>query len=276
MTRRRPACRGRIAVLALPAALALVLAVAACSAAPGADQTGSPSTGTPGTSPVASQGTSPGASSAAGQGGGVVESADAAVAAIRARTPWFDGVGPKQAATIGQAAWWTAIPSTAGTPPASWSVTIVVGWGDCPSGCINRHQWRWTVASEGTVTFLSETGPALPADVEAQLAAAATSGGIGGHVTAGPVCPVQRLDDPTCDPRSVNGAVLLVKGADGTEVARFTTDASGLFRFALPAGSYRFEPQPVEGLMGSAKPASVDVVGGKLSIIPADYDTGIR
>jgi hypothetical protein len=250
MTRAPSPTHGPARWLVLAAALALVAVLAACtSSAPGATQ--GPSTGTAGT-------------------------ADAALAAIRARTPWFDGVGPKDANTIGQAAWWTATPSDAGTPPASWDVTIEVGWGDCPAGCIDRHQWHWTVTRDGTVTFRSETGPALPADQEAQLAAAATSSGIGGHATAGPVCPVERPNDPACDPRSVDGAVLLVKDSGGTEIARFTTDASGLFRFALPAGSYRFEPQPVSGLMGGAKPASVDVTDGKLSIVPADYDTGIR
>jgi len=36
------------------------------------------------------------------------------------------------------------------------------GWGDCPSGCINRHYWLFQVKFDGTVTFITSYGDPLP------------------------------------------------------------------------------------------------------------------
>ena len=38
------------------------------------------------------------------------------------------------------------------------------GYGDCPSGCINHHLWKFNVYSDGTVAFAGEEGP-LPKSV---------------------------------------------------------------------------------------------------------------
>jgi hypothetical protein len=235
----------------------------AMSPGPTVEASGGPSSATPGA-------TSPGFT-AAPSGPTTVNAAEAAVAAVQARTPWFDGVGPKNLTLIGQSAWWTAVPLAGG-----WNVTINVGWGDCPAGCIDHHQWRWRVAADGTVTFIGETGAAVPEEELARLATAATAAGVGGRVTASPVCPVQKVGDTSCDPRAVAGAVLLVKDQGGTEVARFTTDASGLYRIPLGPGTYTLEPQPAPGLMGTPPPLPVAVPAGALAIVPVAYDTGIR
>jgi hypothetical protein len=132
------------------------------------------------------------------------------------------------------------------------------------------------VAADGTVAFVSESGAAVPADQRASLAAAAMGSGIGGQVAAGPVCPVVRPGQSGCDDRPVSGAVLVVQGADGKEVARFTTDASGLYRIPLPAGSYTLVPQPVEGVLGTGGPQPAKVAEGRLLLVDIGYDTGIR
>lgn len=36
------------------------------------------------------------------------------------------------------------------------------GWGDCPSGCINRHYWLFQVKFDGTVEFIGSYGDPLP------------------------------------------------------------------------------------------------------------------
>ena len=36
------------------------------------------------------------------------------------------------------------------------------GWGDCPSGCINRHYWLFQVKFDGTVIFINNYGDSLP------------------------------------------------------------------------------------------------------------------
>jgi hypothetical protein len=162
------------------------------------------------------------------------------------------------------------------TPAGAWQVLITVGWGDCQAGCINRHVWTWQVTSAGTVSFAIETGPAVPDDQIAALAGAATTSGIGGRASAGPVCPVVKPGEQGCDPRSVQGAVLVIRDASGKEVARTTTDGSGLFRVAVAAGSYTVEPQAVEGLMGTAPAVQTVVQAGRLATVAIDYDTGIR
>ena len=90
--------------------------------------------------------------------------------------------------------------------------------------------------------------------------------GIGGVATAGPVCPVEK-NPPIrhVRPRPVEGAVLVVRDAAGTEVARTTTAADGTFFAELPAGFYVVTPQPAQGLLGTPGPQSVTVTDGATS-----------
>ncbi len=247
------------------AVVAVALGAAACTASGGSASppaAGSSASSSPSPAPAATGGAT--LNPAAG--------AAAAFDAVRARSPWFDGIGPKSATAIGQASWWEATAGGGG----SWRVAITVGWGDCPSGCVSRHVWRWAVGADGSVAFAGETGPAVPAGDLAALASAATSSGVGGQVGAGPTCPVVRPGQSGCDDRPVAGAVLVVRGAVGQELARFTTDASGLYRIALPAGAYTLAAQSVAGLLGTPAPISFHVAAGVLTVLPVTYDTGIR
>lgn len=44
----------------------------------------------------------------------------------------------------------------------AFEITYSRGWGDCPSGCIFRHHWRFMVLNYATATFLDESGDPLP------------------------------------------------------------------------------------------------------------------
>ena len=202
-----------------------------------------------------------------------VSTPQAAVEVVRARTPLFDGIGPLDASTIGQSEWWEA-PETKAKD--GFVVSFIIGWGDCQAGCIDRHTWIWTVMADGSVSFTGENGSPLTEGVLAARKAAATAIGVGGVVGAGPTCPVERPGDPACAPRMVSGAVLVVQDGTGKEIARFTTDASGLFRIALQPGDYTLVPQPVEGLMGGAQPVPFTVAAGAMTWADVSYDTGIR
>lgn len=252
---------GRVAAI-----LPLVLAAFVACSAPGA----------PGASgaPAASSGATGQASPSGGAtpAGSHVAAADAAFAAVRARSPWFDGIKPKNPDLIGQAAWWEAKPA----PDGKWAVTVSVGWGDCEAGCIDRHAWQWLVAADGGLTFQGESGSPLPVGAAPGLAATATASGIGGIVRAGPTCPVQRPGDSACADRAVPGAVLVIRDAGGAEAARFTTDGSGLFRVDLAPGDYTIEPQPVASAIGVAPTQRVTVAAGRLTLVDVSYDTGIR
>ncbi len=200
-----------------------------------------------------------------------VASAEDAFDAVRVVTPLFDGVGPRQDDAIGQAAWWTAT-----REGDTWSVAVSVGWGDCESGCIDRHEWTWRVTSEGSVDLIAEQGSPLVDEVVAELHADADAQGVGGIVVAGPICPVEQPGDPACAPRPVDGATLSIQDASGKEVARHTTDASGLYRIALAPGTYTLVPSAVEGYMGGASPATFDVLADAETWLTIGYDTGIR
>lgn len=112
---------------------------------------------------------------------------------------------------------------------------------------------------------------------------ACTTGGSGavevaGTAVAGPTCPVETASpDPACAARPVVGAEMVIRDATGNVVARASTDGDGDFRLTLPPGSYRVEPQPVEGLMGTADAFDLVVEAGEpIDDLQVAYDTGIR
>jgi hypothetical protein len=75
----------------------------------------------------------------------------------------------------------------------------------------------------------------------------------------------------------VAGAVLVIDDGSANPVARLTTGPDGAFSTQLPAGSYLLIPQPVEGLLGTARPISFMVAADQLAKdLRVEYDTGIR
>jgi len=84
-----------------------------------------------------------------------------------------------------------------------------------------------------------------------------------------------RPGDPACNDRPVPGATILIRDATGTVIAQVTTDANGRFQLAVPPGRYEVEPQPEQGLMGTAPKIDV-IVAGAFAIVSITYDTGIR
>jgi hypothetical protein len=190
------------------------------------------------------------------------DSADAAARLVVASDARFAGIGPLDPELIGQAAWYEAVADDDG-----WRVTIRIGWGDCPAGCISQHRWIYAVSRAGSVELLGEEGDPLP-----------DATGIRGVVVAGPVCPVEtEPPDPDCAPAPVEGAVLVVTDLAGNEVARATSDAEGRFAVELAPGAYHLVPQPVEGYMAAAEPIDVLVeAGAPPTEVALAYDTGIR
>jgi hypothetical protein len=204
---------------------------------------------------------------------------DAAAARVIASDARFAGIGPRDPNVSGRCCWYSTVPLADG----SFQVAIEIGWGDCPAGCMNKHDWLYMVGPDGTVTLAREGGPEVPAGVGGVGGNATASGfddlpagpGIAGQALAGPTCPVVQPADPACTDRPVPGATILIRDEQRTVVAQLETDESGRFRIVLPPGAYRLEPQPVQGLMGTA-PAIEVTVGGTFQIVQIAYDTGIR
>ena len=117
---------------------ALLLVLAACSAA------GAPSSASPPPSPSQPAVTSP----------------EEALARVQAAHPEFAGLGPLDPELIGACCW-----SEAKAVDGGYQVVFTVGWGDCPAGCINRHQWTFAVAPDGQVGLIGEQGPEVPAGI---------------------------------------------------------------------------------------------------------------
>jgi carboxypeptidase family protein len=206
--------------------------------------------------------------------GGRVDSAAAAAARVLAANPQFAGIGPLNNDMIGQCCWYQVTEA-----PGGYQVTIHVGWGDCPAGCIDKHEWTYLVsAADGVVSLIGETGPPVPAGVPGAVGASGGPGpsGIAGKAVAGPVCPVVRANDPNCDPRPIPDAVVVVRSLDGTEVARTRTDASGNFQVALPPGSYTVGGEQTSGFPIPPSPVAVSVVANTQTDVQLLFDTGIR
>ncbi len=201
---------------------------------------------------------------------GDITTPEAAAAVVLALDPRFAGIRPSDPNVIGACCSWSAVPAAGG----AWTVTLEIGWGDCPAGCINRHQWVFEVAKTGTVSLVSEAGPPVPAGVGGGGDGTGPSG-FRGHALAGPTCPVVRPNDPACADRPIAGATIHVLDSTGTEIGRLVTDVSGAFALSVPAGSYQLVAEPVEGVMHPPAPVTVEV-GSGVSEIDLSYDTGIR
>jgi hypothetical protein len=216
-----------------------------------------------------------------------VNSADGAVAAVLGANPRFGNLHPLDPNAIGQCCGYRVTSTADG-----WLVTVEVGWGDCPAGCIDRHSWVFSVDRSGGVVLQKESGPSVPAGLPGSGAGGTTAGspppeasagtggptttqGIIGRVTAGPTCPVVRPSDPACDERPIAGVAIHIKASDGTEVATLTADADGRFAVDLEPGAYVVAADPVPGMMNGPDPLPVTVPVGTATA-QLTYDTGIR
>lgn len=197
---------------------------------------------------------------------------EGAWAAVLASEPRFAGIPPNDPEVIGRSSWYQIHP---GSEVGTFVVTIVVGWGDCQAGCIERHTWTIEVSSDATITILAEDGPTIPPGRLTEVRDALT--GIRIVATAGPVCPVeQNPPDPACAPRAVSGAPITVRADDGSVAAEAVTGLDGTVVIALHAGSYTVESGAVEGLIGTPAPTTVSVDEGAVETVDIAFDTGIR
>jgi hypothetical protein len=200
---------------------------------------------------------------------GAVTSAAQAAALVMASDPNFASLAPANPDLIGGCCSYEADDA-----PPGYQVTITIGWGDCPAGCINHHTWQFHVDLDGTISLVSQQGDEPPPvnPVGGQQPATVTV-----NMRAGPVCPVVAVPPkPGCEPRPVANASVVLRSPTGAELATATSNEQGEIGFQLPPGAYYIEPQPVEGLMGTAQPLAFSVVAGETLEINVDYDTGIR
>jgi hypothetical protein len=101
-----------------------------------------------------------------------------------------------------------------------------------------------------------------------------------GTVTAGPVCPVERASpDPSCAPRPVSGAVIVITDATtGGEAGRTSTAPDGSYAIVVPAtGTFVLTALPVRGLVKAPAPVTITLsFPSQHERVDLTYDTGIR
>jgi hypothetical protein len=88
----------------------------------------------------------------------VVSSPEQAAALVTAVDPIFANVAKKDLDMIGQCCFYEAKAVDNG-----YQVDVEMGWGDCPSGCINKHHWTFSVSPAGKVELVGQTGDPVPA-----------------------------------------------------------------------------------------------------------------
>ena len=94
-----------------------------------------------------------------------------------------------------------------------------------------------------------------------------------GLVSAGPTCPVQRVDEP-CPARPVD-AEIEAQGADGKTKATTHTDSTGHYTLRLEPGSYMLVA--VTGnVFPRCPPVALVVTGEAPAQVDISCDTGIR
>ena len=192
-----------------------------------------------------------------------------AAAVVFASDPKFSSVTQAKPGAIGQAVSYQASQGGDG-----FTVSITMGSGDCLAGCINQHTWNYSVSGAGAVTLVSEQGDPVEAAIDHGSGDPAT---VAIRLVAGPVCPVERNPpDPSCAPRPVPNADVIVRDPSGQEVAQGMSDAQGSMTLSLPGGAYYVEASAAQGLMRVPEPQAFSVPGGRTASIVMEYDTGIR
>jgi hypothetical protein len=104
-----------------------------------------------------------------------------------------------------------------------------------------------------------------------------SDGGIEGKVVKGPMCPVERIDQP-CPDKPLEADIEIQGPDDQDNKLRIRSGKDGRFRIALAPGNYKLTPMaPNPGAPPRAPgPQSVTVESGKYTQVTIKYDSGIR
>jgi hypothetical protein len=100
-----------------------------------------------------------------------------------------------------------------------------------------------------------------------------------GHVTIGPLVPVQRegVPDPTPAPEVYTARQIVIFSANGRiEIARADINPQGNYSIELPAGDYTVDINRLGIDFAAGFPATVNIHPGRTTVLDVDIDTGIR
>ena len=100
-------------------------------------------------------------------------------------------------------------------------------------------------------------------------------GGIKGFVMKGPICPVQREGDDSCNDKPVRASII-IKDKKENIVKNIETRDDGSFSVSLSPGNYAIYADSSGNALGGAKSEYVTVEEGKYAEVTVRIDTGIR
>lgn len=120
---------------------------------------------------------------------------------------------------------------------------------------------------------------ALLAACASPLPTPQSTGMLQGHVTIGPLVPVQREDvpDPTPAPEVYAARQIVIFSADGqTEIARAEINSQGNYSIELPSGEYLVDINQLGIDSADGLPTIITIISDGITLLDIDIDTGIR
>lgn len=107
----------------------------------------------------------------------------------------------------------------------------------------------------------------------ASAATGATTSGVYGQATIGPMCPVERPGVP-CPDKPYQGQIAVLD-SNRNPVTKFETDAQGNFKIGLKPGTYFLVSASPNGYP-FAQEQAVTVTAGLFTRVSLQFDSGIR
>lgn len=142
---------------------------------------------------------------------------------------------------------------------------------------LNLGTVRSSTTTQGPYTFtlIGATEKTMIITVIKKSVAVAI-GTVKGHVTIGPICPVERIDSPCSIPAEVYTSrnVIVYGPTEDTEISQTKLQSDGTFTLQLTPGTYWLQIEPAG--IGPGEKKKVIVLAGKSTTVDFDIDTGIR
>lgn len=103
-----------------------------------------------------------------------------------------------------------------------------------------------------------------------------SQGLVTGHITIGPICPVESIDHPCVVPsETYTSRNVVIYAPDKTTLIKKTSlDTQGNYAIPLPVGTYWIQIQPAG--IGAGEKKKVTIVASQTTTVDFDIDTGIR
>lgn len=164
-----------------------------------------------------------------------------------------------------------------------WVAVVLVGFvavASCGGEDTAVHTTRDATTTSTTTTTESPSSSTVAPPVSPPTSTPAapppgSSTDVYGKVTAGPTCPVERVEQP-CEPRPVDTDVQ-AQTAAGDVVAITHTDSTGAYNLSLAPGSYTLiAVTATAAALPRCQPTPVIVTPGTAAQANIDCDTGIR